>query len=177
MSKQKNVLNNILFLFLRYLLIIILGLGNLAIIYTIFTPITIKSVYFMLSIFSSAKLVGNTIIFNGFAIQLIPACIAGSAYYLLSILVLSTFNIKISKRILAALFSILSLLVLNILRIVLLALITKSAYFNSVHMLFWYVLSTIFVIGIWILTVKLFNIKSVPVYSDIKYILNLKKTK
>lgn len=174
---KKSDTKNILFLFLRYLLIIILGLSNLILIYKIFTPLTIQPVYFILSIFSPVILLGNTIIYNSSAIQLIPACIAGSAYYLLIILILSTPNIKPAKKILVALLSLLSLLILNILRIVLLALITKSIYFNSVHMLFWYALSTIFVAGIWILSVKIFNIKSVPFYSDLKYLLKLIKVK
>lgn len=175
MVKQKN--NNLVYLFLRYLLIVLLGLGNLFIFYKIFTPLTIYPVYFLLSLFSSAMLLDKIIIFNGSVIQLIPACIAGAAYYLLVILILSTPNIKTSKRIIVILFSILSLLILNILRIFFLALLTNSVYFDSVHMIFWYALSTIFVVGIWMLAVKIFNIASVPVYSDLKYLLKLIRKK
>ena len=40
----------------------------------------------------------------------------------------------------------------------------------------WYLGSTLFVIGIWFIEVKLFKIKEIPIYSDIKFLyLNLRK--
>ena len=60
---------------------------------------------------------------------------------------------------------------LNILRIFFLSILTinNSQFFDFAHKLFWYLLSTIFVIGIWFLTIKIFKIKSIPGYTDIKY--------
>ncbi len=75
-----------------------------------------------------------------------------------------------------------SLLILNILRIFFLSLmvINDSVWFWITHMFFWYVLSTVFVLGIWFLEVKLFKIKQTPFYSDLKFVYknsSLKKSK
>jgi exosortase/archaeosortase family protein len=161
----------ILSLILRYLIIFLAGLGNLFIFYKIFTSITISLSSFSLSIISPTSIIGNQILFNNLAIELIPACIAGAAYYLLFILILSTPKIEIKERILFILCSSLTLLFLNVFRIFTLSLLAGSIYFDSLHILFWYATSTIFVVVIWILFVKLFNIKEIPVYSDIKYLL------
>ena len=64
------------------------------------------------------------------------------------------------------------LLIINILRIFLLGLVYISGFswFDIAHKLFWYAGSTIFVIGIWFAEVKLFKIKEIPFYSDIKFL-------
>jgi exosortase/archaeosortase family protein len=110
---------------------------------------------------------------NGTAIGLIDACIAGSAFYLLLILNLSTPKIKIKQRIFILLFDYFIFLVLNILRIFLLSilLINSSQIFYIVHLVFWYVISVILVLLIWIITVKLFKIKEAPFFSDIKELI------
>jgi exosortase/archaeosortase family protein len=163
-------MKELIYLFLRYIIVVLLGLGNLFIIYSIFTPLTISLSVFSLSLVSPVLTLGNQILFQGRIIELIPACIAGAAYYLLIILVLSTPKIDIRKRILFLLCSLLSLLLLNVFRIFFLSLLAGSIYFNSVHIIFWYATSTIFIIAIWILFVKLFDIREIPVYSDIKYL-------
>jgi len=126
---------------------------------------------------------GDIILVKGIPIEIIRACVAGSAYYLLFILNLSTPGIKTRKRIKMILLSFAALLFLNIIRIFLLSimLITDStSLFDITHMLFWYILSVAFVLGIWFLEVKLFKIKQIPIYSDLKFIYNnasLKKSK
>lgn len=166
-------MNKIISLIARYALIILAGLGNLFIFYKIFYPITFYLSAFILSIFGNTSLEygASVIIYNQTVIEIISACVAGSAYYLLFILVLSLPNLKILKRILVLLFSFVLLLVANVLRIVLMGLIAQTAYFESVHMLFWYFVSLIFVVGIWFLAVKIFSIKEIPVYSDIKFLI------
>ncbi|MEM4625470.1 MAG: pacearchaeosortase, partial [Candidatus Pacearchaeota archaeon] len=83
-------------IFMRYLVILFLGLFNLFIIYFIFTPITVNSIYFILNLFYKSQLSQETIIIypfdseTPFQIDLIPSCIAGAAYYFLIILNLST---------------------------------------------------------------------------------------
>ncbi len=103
---------------------------------------------------------------------MIAACIAGSAYYLLLILNLSTPGIKLKKRISMILWAFSVFLAVNILRIFLLALIFIAGYswFDITHKLFWYILSTIFVIAIWFIEVRLFKIKGIPFYSDMKFL-------
>lgn len=162
---------------LRYGLILIFGITNLSIFYAIFTWPTIKLSSFLLSLVSSTIAFDNIIIFNSHVVYIIEACIAGSAYYLLWILILSSANIDFFKRVYVILFSFTSLFLFNVLRIFLLILVTGTAYFDYFHMFFWYVLSTAFVLLLWLACVKIFKLKSIPVYSDIKEILKLYKNK
>ena len=164
-------------LLLRYLIIILIALPNLYLFYLIFTPITLYPVYFLLNIFFNVSINQNIIQFSGSTIELIPACIAGAAYYLLIILNLSTPNLKLGKRIKLILSSFLIFLILNILRIFFLSLLFNSGsnYFDITHKIFWYALSTVFVVGIWFFQVKYYKIKQIPFYSDLKYLWKLRK--
>jgi exosortase/archaeosortase family protein len=170
--KNKDVSN----LFIRYFILLLVAIPNLWIFYLIFTPITIYPVYLLFNLFFDATLSGNIITIGRFSIELVDACIAGSAYYLLLILNLSTPKIK--KRMKIILLSFIPLLIINILRIFLLGTAFVSGYlwFDVTHKLFWYFGSIIFVIGIWFTEVKLFKIKEIPIYSDIKFLYsNLRK--
>ena len=162
-------------LFFRYLILVILGLPFLWVFDKVFLPLTIYPVFWILSIFFSPSLIGNIILINQIPINILNACVAGSAYYLLLILNLSTPEIKITKRIYLIFFSFLSFLFVNILRIFFLTLlfISNSSLFNFMHEFFWYFLSIFFVIGIWFIGVKLFKIKAIPLYSDLKYIYEI----
>jgi len=167
-------------LFIRYALILIAGLGNLFIFYKFFYPITFYLSSFILSFFGEVinLYALRVFIYNQTVVELINACIAGSAYYLLFILALAIPGIILKKRIYILAFSFGSLLILNVLRIVLMSLIAETAYFESVHMLFWYFVSLIFVVGIWFSAVKLFSIKEIPIYSDLVYLVDqIKKPK
>ncbi len=173
-------MNKLYSLVSRYALILIAGLGNLFIFYKVFYPLTFFPVEFILNIFGDVNSFYrlNLILFNTTAVDIVAACVAGSAYYLIFILVMSTAGLKILKRIKILLFSTLIFLVFNIIRIVLMALIAGSVYFEQVHMFFWYFISIIFVVLIWFFAVKLFKIKEIPIYSDLKYLLKqTKKTK
>lgn len=164
---------------IRYSILVILGLMNNWVFYLIFTPLTIYPVYFILGFFYNPSLISPVIVINNFPIEIISACVAGSAYYLLLILNLATPKIKFGKRIGILIFSFLSLLIINILRIVILSsmLVSGVSFFDLAHKLFWYVGSTIFVVGIWFLSVWIFKIKEIPFYSDIKFFVSSKKTK
>ncbi|MDP3026479.1 MAG: pacearchaeosortase [Nanoarchaeota archaeon] len=177
MKKRKNRLKekyvyNPLLLLLRYL--ILLGLMfTLPLIYNILTPLTVYSVGFLLKLFYQISISGDIIaIFPHTIIQIIAPCVAGSAYLLLLILNL-TLPMKLKTRVYSILFSTALLFILNILRIFFLAvlLVNNSQFFGFTHKLFWYVLSTVFVVGIWFLTAFLFRIREIPVYSDIKHLI------
>ncbi len=173
MIKSKDIS----FIFLRYLILLALALFNLYLIYLIATPITIYPVFFILKLFySSVLLKGTTIIFGESAISLISACIAGSAYYLLLLLNLSTPMAPI-KRLKSLSFVLFTFLMLNILRISIFSALFASgfAYFDITHRFVWYFGSTIMVVAIWFLSVYLFKIKEVPVYSDMSALFNLSK--
>jgi exosortase/archaeosortase family protein len=164
---------------IRYLILIMIGIPNLWLFYLIFTPLTIYPVFFLLSLFFNATLINNLIILeNIFPIEIISACVAGSAYYLLLILNLAT-PMSISKRMKVLAFSLISLLIINILRIFFLSILFVSgkSFFDFTHQLFWYLGSIVFVVGIWFAGVKIFKIKEIPFYSDLKNTGLLKKIK
>jgi exosortase/archaeosortase family protein len=174
-KKEGKKTNFIYSIFIRYIILIITAIPSFWIFYFVFTPLTIYPVYFILNIFFGATLVGNSIFIENqiSPIEIIGACVAGSAYYLLLIFNLSVPNIKFQKRIKMVCFTFLSFLVINILRIVILSAIfvLKPEIFNITHKLSWYIGSIVLVVGIWFLAVKKFEIKEIPFYSDVKSIL------
>jgi len=171
-KNNKKELKELTFLFLRYLLLLII-VFSLPLIYKLLTPLTIKATGFLLRFFYEIYISqNNIIIFPGKVIQIIPACVAGSAYVLLLILNLTT-SIKLKTRVYSILFSVFSLFAFNVIRIFLLTvlLMQNSIFFDLSHKFFWYFLSTIFVIGIWFISVFIFKIRKIPVYSDLKFLL------
>lgn len=163
---------NILYLIIRYAILLVVAFPNLTLFYYILTPLTLHVSYFIINLLIHSELTGNLIINDFGVIELIDACIAGSAYYLLLVLNLSTPNINFKKRVLSIAFSFLFFFLANILRISILSLLFFEGYefFNTVHLWTWYAGSTLLVFGIWILEIKFFKIKDIPVYSDIKNI-------
>lgn len=157
----------------RYLISVLLAINNLAVFYFIFTPLTLYPVYFILSLFFSVELAGKTLLISDYSIELINACIAGSAYYLLAILNLAT-PMKLKQRIYSIFFSMALFLAVNISRIFIFSYLFISGFslFNIFHLVFWYVLSILIVVAIWLLTIKLFHITNIPIYTDF---LSIKK--
>ncbi len=167
---------------LRYFFLIMIAIPNLALFYIIFTPLTVYLTYFLLSLFFNAFLTENMIIFNNIAIEITSSCVAGAAYYLLLALNLSTPKIKIKKRLKIILLSFIALLIFNVLRIFVLSLmlLNNASFFEVTHKIFWYFLSTLFVVGIWVYQIKKYKIKEIPFYSDLlffykKSLLNKRK--
>ena len=172
-----NLKEKIFLLPLRYFLLLIIMIFGLPIIYYVLTPLTIYSAGYIIKIFYSTQIIDNLIIIDSkIFISIIAPCVAGSAYLLLLILNL-TVPLKLKKRIYSIILSFLILFLLNVLRIVLLSILLKnnSNLFDFSHKLFWYSLSTLFVVFIWFLNVKIFSIKEIPVYSDIKSLLKVIK--
>lgn len=160
-------------LLLRYSILLILAFPDLWLFYALFTPLTIAPSYYLINIFFPSQLSGNMIISKYGVIELIDACIAGSAYYLLLILNLTTPFIKLGTRIKAIAYSFTAFLVTNILRIFLFSALFFLGYelFDTAHLIVWYGVSTLLVFFIWISEIKIFKIKAIPVYTDIKSIL------
>ncbi len=159
-------------LFIRYIILIIVAFPNLYLFYLIFTPITVLPVYLILKFIYGATLSGySTIVIQGQAINLISACIAGAAYYLLLILNLST-PMNLKKRLKSLIFIALSFLILNIIRILIFSSLYLSGfqYFDLAHKIIWYAGSTILIVLIWFLNIWLFKIRNIPIYTDIKSI-------
>lgn len=187
-------MSNLKSISLRYFLLLILGLGNLFIFYLIFTPLTVYPVYFFVNLFHDATLLSGThtyaceitsnsflepiacmnttIFFKDYFASIIPACIAGSAYYLLLILNLTT--PMSSKTRIKSIFFILGLfLLLNIGRIFTFAMLFVGSFqiFDLAHTASWYFGSTILVALIWFSNVIIFKIRTIPIYTDIKQII------
>lgn len=170
MNKQSK---KILELFTRYFTILIFGIGNLYLIYKILTPITIQTLNLILSIFINTTLVENIIYMDRAVIEIVPACVAGAAFYLLLLLLLSIRDINPKIRIKAIATAFAMLFILNISRILILIPIINTSYFETIHWIFWHLISIIFVVAIWFSVIKIYKIKSYPIYSDFKYIRGL----
>lgn len=159
------------YLGLRYFLLIALGLFNLKIFYFVFTPLTVYPSYWFLSIiFHNASLLeGNLLFFGGFYAQIISACVAGAAYYLLLILNMTTPMPKMT-RIKSILFLFGMFLIINVARILIFSslLVSGYQYFDLTHELTWYFGSTVMVVLIWFVNVWLFDIEHIPIYTDMK---------
>ena len=156
----------------RYFILLVIPLNGLWIFYFVFTPLTIYPVYFILGLFSDVSIFGNLMVINRqLPIEFINACIAGAAYYFLLILNLATPKINLRKRIIMVVLSFIAFLFFNLLRIFLLIGVIYSGYlfFDIAHVVFWYSISTIFVVAIWFVQVKIFRIKKFPFYSDLKH--------
>ena len=167
-TKNKSDKNKIVIL-IRYIILLAIVFA-LPFIYNIVKPLTIIPSLYLLDLFYGVQQFNDYIIINTTTfIEMIPACIAGSAYLLLLILNLST-PLNIKRRIFSIIFSLLVLLILNILRIVVFSIWyhEKILLFDFTHKLTWYVLSTLFVVVIWLAAIKIFSVKEIPFYTDIK---------
>ena len=140
--------------------------------YLILTPLTLYGSYLLLW-FYNPIIYGTGIIIGENLFELVGACIAAAAYLLLLILILLTKEIGFYNRIKMFLFGSLLIYLLNIIRIAFLVILSISfntTLFEIIHTIFWKFLSGIYVAGVWILLVYLFKIKSIPIYSDLKYL-------
>ncbi len=156
----------------RYLILALIAISGFDLFYFFFLPLTEYPVFYLLSFFYDPVILGKAIFVANKSIEIVGACVAGSAYYFLFILNLSTPNIKILKRLKMLFFACMVFLVINILRIFVLSImyINDSQFFDFTHKLFWYLGSTIFIVIIWFMQVKKNKILSIPCYSDLKFI-------
>ncbi len=121
---------------------------------------------------------GNIINIEDHNLRFISACTATSAYYLLAILLLLTKDIKPKKGIKMFIAGTLLILGMNVIRIdiLLIVLVEKGVnMFQTLHLIFWEVVSSLYVAAVWIFLIKKFKVKSIPAISDIKELY--KKTK
>lgn len=171
---KKKTKKELLSILLRYSILVFLSIFGVTIFYFIFKPLTLYSSFFLFKLFYDVSIVqSNTIRFSNYLLdlQIIGACVAGSAYYLLMILNLSTPNIKIKKRLSMLGISIAAFLIANVLRIFWVGVLfaNGSKYAVLVHEVFWYFGSIFLLIIIWFIEVKKFNVKDIPFYSDIRF--------
>jgi exosortase/archaeosortase family protein len=136
--------------------------------------LTIYPSYWLIDLIYNPLILGHIIFVGRGVIEIVDACVAGSAYFLLLMLNLATPSIKIGKRISLLLSTFGMFLVLNLIRIFILSVmyLEGSPIFDATHKAFWYLGSTVFVIFIWFLGVKIFRIDKVPFYDDLKFMYN-----
>jgi len=133
MRKNKKIIS----IALRYLILLIIGF-LLSLVYQLFLPATYYSSYFLLKIFYNVSLsCNNIILLNGLKIEIVKACVALSAYYLLLILNLTTPMTK-KQRTYSLIFSILSLFILNILRIFFLSILYSNGANTQIFFIVYY---------------------------------------
>ncbi|MEK6871644.1 MAG: pacearchaeosortase [Nanoarchaeota archaeon] len=171
--KQKKIV----LISLRYLFLLAIVFA-LPILYTLLTVPTVFPVLILLKLmYTQVEFIEPIIIIDAVTfIEIVPACIAGSAYLLLIILNFSI-PLHLRKRMHVLFFSLAMFFILNVTRIILLSIWyhEKFSFFNSVHLVLWYVLSTILVIAIWLFTIKIFSIKEIPFYTDLMQLIKLRK--
>lgn len=172
MNKQEKKIFKI---FTRYLAIIIIGLGNFYILYKILTPLTIHVTNLILNIFTPTSLTGSIIHTKNATIEIASSCIAASAFFLLIVLIFSILDIKPKTRIYAALTATAILFLFNIARILFLIPFIGKPYFETLHWILWHMVSIVFVLVAYFITIKIYKIKSIPIYSDFRYIKSLIK--
>lgn len=166
MNQSKKIIS----MFARYFFLLLIGTNNLYIIYATLTPLTLYTTTAILSIFTNPTLTDNLINLSGVTIEIVPACIAGAAFYLLLILTLSTPDVKPVTRTKAIITATAILFALNILRILILIPLVKSAHFQTIHWIIWHLASTLFVVATWFAVITIYKIKSIPIYSDLNYL-------
>ncbi len=157
---------------LRYFILALIAIPGFDIFYMIFLPLTKFPVFYLLNLFYDPVMVGNAIFIFDKSIEIVGACVAGSAYYFLLILNLVTPNIKRITRLKMIFSGFLVFLVINLIRIFILSVmyLNDSQFFDFTHKLFWYLGSTLFIVIIWFVQVKINKVRSIPFYSDLKYI-------
>jgi len=162
--------NYALGLIIRYLALIVVAVPNLYLFYLVFTPLTVYPVTWILQLVADATpFPGNVILVNGIFARIVPACVAGAAYYLLLILNFTT-PLTTKTRIKSLIFLWTTFLILNIARIIVFALLFSAGfpYFDLTHTASWYFGSTVLVLLLWFANVSLFKIKAIPLFSDLK---------
>lgn len=143
----------------------------------VLTPLTVYLTYIFLLPFSPI-VNGNFIRMGNYNLEFIPACIAVTAYILFTILLLVTKDIDLKTGVKMWIFGFLLVLGANIVRILILIFLLiygNIQTFFTLHLFFWKVVASVYVAFVWIFLVWKFKIKSIPVYSDFKYLISLMK--
>ncbi len=145
----------------------------------IFYPATIYSSYFFLKLASyQSFIISPYIITTENYIRFSQACAAVSAYFLLLLLIVLTKDIKLLTRIKMFLLGSIIIFSINLIRILILITILEKYSFNTfqqAHDVFWILFGSLLVALTWIFLIGLYKVKSIPIYSDMKYLL--KQTK
>lgn len=161
-------------LIIRMLLLLFVVFFSKDLIYPIIEFFTVKLSYLFLLPLKPVISHYTTFVIKEHIIEIAPPCIAFSAYVLLAILVLTTKDTPLKESLKVFLYGSLLILIINVIRIDLLVyalILISSRLFETIHLFFWKVLSGIVVVLIWIYLIRKYNIKEIPIYSDVKYLM------
>jgi exosortase/archaeosortase family protein len=138
-------------------------------------PLTLNTSYYIYRLFDpQIFLIDNYLITFNNSILFTPACAAISAYFFLLLLTVFTKDIKFLIRLKIFLIGSLTLFIVNIIRILVLIFVLERSglsSFEQTHNFFWIFFGSLIVALIWIYLTKYYKIKSIPLYSDLKYLL------
>ena len=169
--------NDVLKIGIRYVCALFVMVFGLKIIYFLISPLTFKLSYWSLWYYHPTLISNASFIIQNNKLNFISACTAASAYLLLVLLTLTT-KMELKKSVKVFLLGILLIFIANIIRIdVLIITLIEfgSKAFETIHLLFWKILSSIYVVLVWIFLTKIFKIEKIPIYSDSKEIYKLYK--
>ncbi len=154
------------------------GITSMNIFYITFSWWTFHLSSFVFSLFHEVIAVAPVFVVDGQIIELIPACVAASAYLLLALLILLTRGISLKKGLMMFFWGSVLILVANVIRmeiLVSLLLNNNINYFASLHLLLWKIVSSVYVAAVWIFLCWTFHVKNIPVYSDVQSFLHVKR--
>ena len=167
-------------LIIRIFIALILFIIPYNIINFILLKLTLYGSYPLLLLKYNPIINNNGFIIDKSILNIISACVATSAYYLLFMLIIFTKDIKLKTSINLFLLGSFLILIANILRIDVLIYIFLEYgrnFFDKFHIFFWQFTSSVYVALIWIFLIWKFKIKNIPIYSDIIYLLSIIKLK
>ena len=139
----------------------------------IFGPLTLFLTYGLSQLFFGATLSENVITISKQSFVFVPACIAALAYGLLALLILTTKGISFKNGLLLFVLGSLLILGANLLRIELLFYLFLTYgidYFKTLHLFIWHVVSSVYVVFVWLFITWRFKVKHIPLYSDFVFV-------
>lgn len=140
------------------------------------TPLTVYGSYIFLFPFLDVVVNGRILTVNGFPFEIVEACVATTAYYLLWLLCFLTKEIEVKTRFKIIIYGFLLIFGMNIFRIFLLVFIAMNYgfdWFSLVHLTFWNFVSGIYVALVWVFLVRKYKVYSIPIYDDMKNIYKM----
>ena len=129
--------------------------------------------YIPLKISIGASIIDKVIIVGLKSINYVEACAAIGAYMFLGLLILFTRGMTWKLRLKVFGMGSLFILIANIIRIDLLALVlvnNNADLFVTLHLFTWKILSGIYVAFVWVFLVKKFEIIEIPMIGDFKFL-------
>ncbi|MBI2507411.1 pacearchaeosortase [Candidatus Woesearchaeota archaeon] len=141
----------------------------------IFYPLTIHFPYYLLRFLKyQVFIIPPYLITSENYIRFSEACAAISAYFLLLLLIVLAKDIKLKTRIKIFMLGSAIIYIVNMARILMLIAVLEKyglSAFQQTHDILWIIFGSLLVALTWISLVRRYSIKSIPIYSDMKYLL------